>query len=303
MTVMQLLLHHCHCCCLQCCRQAPSSSSTRRRSGSSSSSSQDSDSASLAAAASTARDSAFGAALSAALSDATWYPQGVTLGIVLEHFYAVETIAECRAGRAANPYYDEFSEYSSNMPDRIQPESLKGADLLLHWAARAFGLKVKILPVVSQYTGFEFYDPTASNEPLPPRHLAVMKSFRADPAALLKRSHLYYEYFGEEGFFFDEEEDEDEEDEGQDEQEGQKEGQKTEEEERPLSDTQKKLLEASAAKISGELVWVKPPGKQHLKYCGPVEEYEGNTSCSSCFYAAAALIVVVPPVGAPARQG
>ncbi len=59
-----------------------------------------------------------------------------------------------------------------------------------------------------------------------------------------------------------------------------------------------------AAQISRELLWVKPPGKQHLKYCGPAKVYKGNDGYTTCFYAAAAvLLVVVPAVGAPGREG
>jgi hypothetical protein len=60
------------------------------------------------------------------------------------------------------------------------------------------------------------------------------------------------------------------------------------------------------AQITGDLLWVKPPGKQHLRYCKPVSSHPGNTGaysfCSTCNYAAsgsaAALLLVVPPVGA-----
>jgi hypothetical protein len=66
---------------------------------------------------------------------------------------------------------------------------------------------------------------------------------------------------------------------------------------------QRNIAERCAAQITGDLLWVKPPGKQHLKYCGNVSKYQGNSSISTCYYAAAALLLMVPPVGAAARQG
>jgi hypothetical protein len=57
------------------------------------------------------------------------------------------------------------------------------------------------------------------------------------------------------------------------------------------------------ADITGDLLWVKPPGKQHLQYCGPVPEHGRYGVICPCFFAAAALLVVVPSVGEPVRQG
>ena len=62
-------------------------------------------------------------------------------------------------------------------------------------------------------------------------------------------------------------------------------------------------------RINSELLWIKQPGKQHLKYCGPAEEFARNEGSTPCFYAAAAasraapLLVELPAVGAPERQG
>jgi hypothetical protein len=124
------------------------------------SSSQDSIASAELASISAARESAFGAQLSAALSDTTWYPDGLTLSLVLEHFYAVEPIESC-LGEYNSDSQDDYSELSkheqgwnyhrgipNNMPDSIAPYNLKGVDLQLYRAARAFGLDVHILPVV-----------------------------------------------------------------------------------------------------------------------------------------------------------
>jgi len=190
---------------------------------------------------------------------------------VLEHFYAVETLEECLAEGAPDYYCD----HPRNMPDSIQPECLKGSDLLLHRAARAFGLEVQILPVVSR-SGFESYELTTpslamSSGPLSPSDVAVTRGFKADPAPILRCSEMNYHDFCEDVS--------------------------------KMPEYKKKEVEACCAEISGGLLWIKLPGKQHLKYCGPALDYEGNSSCSTCFYAAAALLVVVPPVGSLARQG
>lgn len=68
---------------------------------------------------------------------------------------------------------------------------------------------------------------------------------------------------------------------------------------------QERVAESCAADISGELLWVKLPGRQHLKYCSPCGHYAGNssyTSAYSSYYAAAALLVHVPAAGAPQRK-
>jgi hypothetical protein len=152
------------------------------------------------------------------------------------------------------------------MPDNIEPCNLKGADLQLYRAARAFGLDVQILPVASLDRHGEYeLGGSAASTLLSPSKLAVMLSFRDDPTA-------GYEWnYEEEG----------------------------------LGEFLKaNIAEYCAPRINGELLWIKRPGKQHIKYCGPAKEYEGNSGCTTCFYAAAAVVLVtVPPVGAPKRQG
>ena len=231
------------------------------------------DSGGLAAATgSTARESAFGVQLAAALSDATWYPAGVTLGLALENFYAVVPLSKCLHGLDD----DEDCSYTSrNMPDSIEPDNLKGADLQLYRAGRALGLEVTVMPVVS-LDRFEKHEmPHKPSAPLPPSKLAVMKSFKDSPATGDWDPYGEFDPYGE----------------------WDRSGESWE------AYLQRGMAKGCAAQISGDLLWVKPPGKQHLKYCGPVSRYLGNTSCSTCYYAAAALLVVVPPVGAAARQG
>jgi hypothetical protein len=226
--------------------------------------------ASTAAAASTARESAFGEQLAAALSDATWYPAEATLGFALESFYAEEPLSTCLTGDDDSGTY---AERSCNMPASIEPDSLKGADLQLYRAAKALGLEIKIVPVVSldRFLKFEmkyatYDDEDASANLLPPSKLAVVKSFKNCPAyGRWDRNKNSWAAF-----------------------------------------LQKELAQ-DRAQITGDLLWVKPPGKQHLKYCKDVSRYPGNDGpysfCTTCYHAAAALLVVVPPVGAAARQG
>lgn len=108
---------------------------------------------------------------------------------MLEHFYAVETLEE----RLKGVYFD--SDYChvmpadvDNRPESIEPAHLKGSDLQLYRAARAFGLKVKIVPVVSLDHFGEDYDlqygpmdPEQFSRPLSPGKLAVMRGFQDDP--------------------------------------------------------------------------------------------------------------------------
>jgi hypothetical protein len=173
---------------------------------------------------------------------------------------------------------EDCSHTSRNMPASIEPDSLKGSDLQLYSAARAFGLGVKVMPVVSLDSFEKFEMQHARPSPLSPSKLAVMKSFKDSPAYVTWDPYgcIYGERGAQGGY------------------------DRKESWEEYL---QKGMAKGCAAQISGDLLWVKPPGKQHLKYCGPVSRYMGNTSCSTCYYAAAALLLVVPPVGAPARQG
>ena len=238
------------------------------------SSSQDSSSSDNLGSISAAHESAFGAQLAAALSDATWYPDGVTLGLVLEHFYAVESLRESLErdySEGERGGWDYYNDTPSNMPEGIEPENLKGADLQLYRAARALGLDVQIVPVAS-LEQFDEYDAklgvaAASSKPRSPSKLAVFGSFSDDPTGgdeydPTERHDSWAEFLLE------------------------------------------NIAEHCAPPIKGELLWIKLPGKQHLKYCGPAKEYEGNSANTTCFYAAGALLLVeVPAVGAPQRQG
>ena len=134
------------------------------------------------------------------LSDATWYPDGVTLGLVLEHFYAVEPIMECldrkyeyaredesfgctRDGLTKHERgWDYHKNFPCNMPNSIEPQNLKGADLQLYRAACGFGLDVQIVPVASleRYRDGSSLQYAASG-PLSPSKLAVFRSVGDDP--------------------------------------------------------------------------------------------------------------------------
>jgi hypothetical protein len=232
--------------------------------------------ASAAAAASAARESAFGTQLSAGLSDPTWYPKGVTLGLVLEHSYAVKPLdkalqryAEREEDNAEYPDVEDGDRASKpdNMPSSVKPDSLKGTDLQLYRAVHALGLEVKIVPIMSlnKLTATEL-NGVVTQERLPSSTLAMLNSFGTNPNAHDRIKDRYDDKWP--------------------------------------SFWQDCLKESGAEHTSSNLVWVKPPGKQHLKYCGPVTEYQGNDGYVECFYAAAAvLLVVLPPVGSPARQG
>lgn len=215
-------------------------------------------------AASTAHESPFGTELAAALADATWYPKGVTLGLVLEHFYAVKPLSECRE--------DYYGGFDSNMPTNIRARSLKGLDLQLYQAAHALGLEVTIVPVVSleEFEHKQLQGDVRPSAPLSPSKLAVLKSFDADPTE-------------EHGWDPDDEW-------------GDGEGE--------WGEFLKSSIAANAAgaEIAGDLLWIKPPAKQHLKYCGAVGMWLGNEGGVTCWYAAASLLVVVPAVGAPGRR-
>jgi hypothetical protein len=253
---------------------------------SSRSSSQDSGSSAVSASAavvSTTRESAFGTQLASALSDATWYPEGVTLGLVLEHFYAVETLDDCFADDPDRSYDDIDPSDYNNMPYCIKPENLKGSDLQLYRAARGFVLEVKILPVVSlKRLDKEGLSGIVSPDLLSPSKLALMDSFDADPTA---------------GEMFDPEQDAFVGADAEVKKEAAADG--------GWADFLLRGIAASCpADITGDLLWVKRPGQQHLKYCGPAQEYEGNNGSTICSYAAAAvLLVTVPPVGSATRQG
>jgi hypothetical protein len=234
-----------------------------------------------AAAASAARESAFGTQLSSALTDTTWYPEGVTLGLVMEHFYAVEAIGECEHAEPTSWQGESDPRGPDNMPDSIEPAQLKGSDLQLYKAARALGLVVKIVPVVSLQQ-FDEAELSGAVTPglLSPSKLALMDHFQGDPTA--------GEQFFPEDYYRREEDGKD-------------------------MDTRsgwarfllQGIARACPPTVAAEpLLLVKQPGKQHLKYCGPALEYEGNSGYTSCIYAAAAvLLVVVPPVGEAVRQG
>jgi hypothetical protein len=159
------------------------------------------------------------------------------------------------------------------MPSSIAPSSLKGSDLQLYRAARTFGLEVKILPVMSLERFYaEELQGTVTPEPLLSDSLAVMSRFKVNPSA---RGDNFYP-------------DSDNEDANDD---------------RWSSNLKEHVKGVGAEHIVGDLVWVKRPGVQHLKYCGPVTKYMGNDGYGSSFYAAAVvLLVVLPPVGSPARQ-
>jgi hypothetical protein len=292
--------------------------------GGRSSSQDDSTLAEFEAAASAARESAFGAQLAAALSDATWYPDGVTLGLVLEHFYAVEPIEyaldrqyerrDDSIDLSRHPKGWHYTEDTpSNMPDSIEPRNLKGSDLQLYRAARAFGLDVQIVPVASldKYKDGDDFQCAAAG-PLSLRKLAVYRSFGDDPTGGYQFDPEQYMY-GEKAA------------EGEPaaaEVDAAEEAESTSEEEEELDDAYwdakwqaagrkywpkflwEHIAEYCAPYINSKLLWIKRPGKQHLKYCGPAREYEGNSGYTTCFYAAAALLLVdVPAVGAPERQG
>jgi hypothetical protein len=190
----------------------------------------------------------------------------------LEHFYAVKTLDEClNEGGTYGRYSDDSSGGSGtpgNMPHNILPTNLKGSDLQLCAAARALGLPVSILPVVS----LERWDKdelsgAVESEPLSPTRLEVTARFHTGPDGSPRRWWDRYE--GDEGW----------------------------------PEFLKETGCLGAADIAGDLLWVKPPGKQHLKYCGAATQYEGNNGNTTYFYAAAVLLVVVPPADAPARQG
>jgi hypothetical protein len=157
-----------------------------------------------------------------------------------------------------------------NLPYSIKPHQLKGADLQLYRAARAYCLNVQIVPVASLDEWTEHDSLGASwpwlQEPLSPSKLAVVRSFTDDPTGGQMFEYEYHESWA------------------------------------------KFLQEAIAThcppRINSELLWITQPGKQHLKYCGHAIEFAGNEGPTTCFYAAAALLLVeVPPVGAPERQG
>jgi hypothetical protein len=227
------------------------------------------------AAASAAHESAFGTHLSTAVKDPTWYPEGVTLGFVLEHGYAVKPldIPLRRLAKSEEQGYEAPSvdggcraRQPTNMPISIEPGSLKGSDLQLYRAARALGLEVEIVPVMSldKLTATELSG-DVSPGPLPTSKLALLKSFKDDPISKYRTWDRYDNDW--------------------------------------VEFLQNCLKERCAAYVNGPLVWVKRPGKQHLKYCGPVTEYQGNDGYVACFYAAAAvLLVVLPPAGSPTRQ-
>jgi hypothetical protein len=200
------------------------------------SSSQDSIASGEFASISAARESAFGAQLAAALSDTTWYPDGVTVGLVLEHFYAVESleyVLDCEYEIKDDNYdltqhergWNYYDNIPSNMPDSIEPHNLKGADLQLYRAARAFGLDVQILPVAS-LDKYNEYDVGGgqSSSPLSPSKLAVIGSFRGDPTG----------------------------------------GREWNYEDRGLGEFLQTMIgRYCAPHIIGELLWIKRPGKQH----------------------------------------
>jgi hypothetical protein len=92
--------------------------------------------------------SAFGQQLAAALHDATWFPAGIKLGLVLEHMHAVE--AEPRKAMPSAP---------------ITPQQLKGGDLQLYAAARALGLECRIVAVEMLTDTEDLYNEEDEEEP------------------------------------------------------------------------------------------------------------------------------------------
>jgi hypothetical protein len=240
-------------------------------------------SAAAAAAASAAQESAFGTQLSSALSDATWYPEGATLGLVLEHTYEIFEPPTVDRERYYGYGYEssddsssssEDGEDASRQPYSIEPGSLKGSDLQLYRAARAYGLEVKILPVTTLEefeVQLEELQGAVASGPLSVDQLAVEASFK-DP------TKCRYWYRPREGCSYGE----------------------------PWAAFLQSCIarswrEAGGPSPDGDLVWVKPPGKQHLKYRSTEEHDDGD--CAYIYSAAAALLVEVPSVGTGLRQG
>jgi hypothetical protein len=232
--------------------------------------SSSSSSSNSAAALTAARESAFGEQLGSALRDASWYPAGVTLGLVLEHFYAVATLEECVQEGGAS---DDDERPCGNMPPSILPTNLKGSDMQLCRAARALGLPVRILPVVS-LKRWEWGQVTkAEPGPLSPSKLEVVGSFGGADTW--------------EGGWSDGGDDD------------WAKFLRTGKPDRGYGSPPRRIL-PPAADIPGDLLWVQPPGTQHLKYCDPASQYDGNSGSTRYYHAAAVLLVMVPPADAPA---
>lgn len=199
-----------------------------------------------------------------------------TLGLVLEHFYADATLEECVDEGCTS---DDDQSPWGNMPSDIRPDNLKGSDLQLCRAAQALGLGVKIVPAVS-LKRWEWGDLTdAENHgPLSPSKLEVVENFGGVP----------WQGGSWDGW-------------GDDSSERWVEFLRKGKPDRGWGSPPWRILPA-AAEIRGDLLWVKPPGTQHLKYCDPASKYDGNSGSTRYYYAAAVLLVEVPPADAPARR-
>ncbi|KAF6263181.1 hypothetical protein COO60DRAFT_1635403 [Scenedesmus sp. NREL 46B-D3] len=223
--------------------------------------------------------SLFGESLAACMADGSWHSTGATLGFALEHCYAASSIAR--------------------LPVELEPDMLKGSDLLLYQTLKNAGLSPKLASLLRTGQGFD-----AREQHGPPED--------------------------------EEEETEEEEEEVQQQQEmGEEQQQHSSSEEEEDNEESKLLLGAAfggpqrlgeqemdsddlageedckeerellavthgASRLPSNMVWAKPPSTKHWMYKDRVSAW-GNSCYTAVWYVAAVLVVQVPACGEGCR--